>query len=545
MNQAGVKKYIAVIWVLLITLTFSCLGLLVSNLVLNIKIENDDVSAADLTISSLSDLQSFANRVNGGDNFSGKTVVLSKDINCGGEEIVIGVNANNLYTPNNAIVPFAGKFDGQGNFISNFKLVDKYAHYDAGTAGRLYGCGFFAALDKSANVTKLGLKSFTITSNTNSNVAGTGYASSSIGGIAGFLATGGSGKASISQCLIDGLTINCSSAMKVGVAVGGIIGANPHVGATVTNCLINQIKFNIAASNYSWVNAGGVVGNDPSSGQTIVSVSQCLLNEKNRTSTISNGGNCNFYDFTSKPTTYCNTKGYTDGLDTTSIWYYNSNFNNKYPYLRVFMNFITFYFDCNGDGTYETTRTSPDPSKTIEAIKGSLTLRYIKTDYDNDVDAYGSIPNGKMCSGWALTTDDYHYAAVMVYERYGLRFYMPTGIECELIVNGTTNQLNSDNQAIKITDISKNINVVNYDQSIFVENKYIEGYLCVTFKIGEIVVTYKFSDLYYLKDYGHFKFSTDSKGEIINGFKIPDGGDGNTYDIKPNVVLKTYGTQFG
>lgn len=70
--------------------------------------------AADLEIATLADLKAFRDAVNAGNNFSGKTVVLTADIDLGNEE----------WTPiGNASKQFKGHFDGQDHTISNLKIT--------------------------------------------------------------------------------------------------------------------------------------------------------------------------------------------------------------------------------------------------------------------------------------------------------------------------------------------------------------------------------------------------------------------------------------
>ena len=66
---------------------------------------------ADLTIGSYAELKAFADAVNGGDGFEGKTVLLTADISLGGE--------SSPWTPIGASgTPFKGSFDGGGHIVS-------------------------------------------------------------------------------------------------------------------------------------------------------------------------------------------------------------------------------------------------------------------------------------------------------------------------------------------------------------------------------------------------------------------------------------------
>lgn len=67
---------------------------------------------ADLKISTAAQLKAFADAVNAGDSFQGKTVVLTNDIDLEYTAVVIGTKAN----------PFMGTFDGQNYTVSNLYI---------------------------------------------------------------------------------------------------------------------------------------------------------------------------------------------------------------------------------------------------------------------------------------------------------------------------------------------------------------------------------------------------------------------------------------
>ena len=70
---------------------------------------------ADLTIGSYAELKAFADAVNGGDGFEGKTVLLTADISLGGE--------SSPWTPIGASgTPFKGSFDGGGHIVSGLYI---------------------------------------------------------------------------------------------------------------------------------------------------------------------------------------------------------------------------------------------------------------------------------------------------------------------------------------------------------------------------------------------------------------------------------------
>ena len=74
--------------------------------------------AADLEIATLADLKAFRDAVNAGNSFSGKTVVLTADIDLNNEEWTpIGTSSNK----------FSGNFDGQNHTVSNLKITMPYS----------------------------------------------------------------------------------------------------------------------------------------------------------------------------------------------------------------------------------------------------------------------------------------------------------------------------------------------------------------------------------------------------------------------------------
>ena len=88
----------------------------------------------DLVIHSADELRKFAQSVNSGDTYSGKTVILAEDIDLLGENWTpIGLSANSKNK-------FQGTFDGMGHIISNMTIdSDEEATYTA--------AGFFGALN--------------------------------------------------------------------------------------------------------------------------------------------------------------------------------------------------------------------------------------------------------------------------------------------------------------------------------------------------------------------------------------------------------------
>ena len=169
---------------------------------------------ADLTIETLEQLQSFAEQVNGGDDFEGKTVVMAADINLGGE--------NSPWTPiGTSSSPFKGTFDGGDHVVSGLYIA-------SGTTVGLFG---YVNGGVVQNLTVQGIVKGNTSFNTNAAVAG----------VIGYL---------------DGGTVkNCGNQATVsgGSNVGGVVGyANGT--CEVSGC------YNAGAVSGTTGYIGGVVG---------------------------------------------------------------------------------------------------------------------------------------------------------------------------------------------------------------------------------------------------------------------------------------------
>ncbi len=150
-------------------------------------------------IDSAAQFAGFAAAVNAGDNFAGKTVKLTKNINL----------ANEKWT---AIKDFAGTFDGQGHTISNLK--------DA---------ALFAKISGDAVVKNLNLKGANRT------------ASSYNGAGATFIGTVAD-NAVVDNCNVSDVTLTWANTVKdCGDGISGVFGA-VNAGATVQNCEIKDVS---------------------------------------------------------------------------------------------------------------------------------------------------------------------------------------------------------------------------------------------------------------------------------------------------------------
>ena len=180
------------------------------------------VSAEDVTISDLAELQAFAADVNSGNSYAGKTVVLDADIDLGGAEWTPIANASRSGTSFSGNV-FSGTFDGQNHEISGLVITN-------GSGDQ--AVGFFGAVS-GGTVKNLKFADVNVNAPAGENV----------GAAVGAMAKG----------TVEGITVSGSVAGKA--AVGGVVGRVLAIG-TIQNCA-NSATIVQAGKNDS---AGGVVG---------------------------------------------------------------------------------------------------------------------------------------------------------------------------------------------------------------------------------------------------------------------------------------------
>ena len=274
-------------------------------------------------IVSAAGVKSLAELVNAGDNFEGKTIVLTADANLGGEEwMPIGNGTRNSagYKGN----AFKGTFDGNGKTISGLKIANRSGSDAAGLIGVLdggtvknltldvdinvsdnndlaAGCvglltnnGIVENVTVSGNVKSVkaaaGIVSRVIKSGTVRNchnhatVSGTSY---NIGGIVGAAYYDNEGM-TIEGCTNDG-------AVSGTYAVGGIAGLSA---AEVKNCS------NSATVTGNGTSVGGVIGEQQNAG----SITGCTNtgNVTNKTAAYGNGGIVGWIRYTGDTAAYPN-----------------------------------------------------------------------------------------------------------------------------------------------------------------------------------------------------------------------------------------------
>ena len=181
-------------------------------------------------IATVADLKAFAAKVNDGNNFSGKTVKLTADIDL--KDVEWTPIGNVISYPGTT---FKGTFDGQEHTISNMTVNDKAAGYAS--------AGFFGSI--TGQVKNVKFDNATVTSTHYAGVV-VGYSSTNVGMEISNCHVANSSVTSITELTAEGNYDN-------GDKAGGIIGYCVS-GDTVTNCSVT----NTTVKGYRDI--GGLIG---------------------------------------------------------------------------------------------------------------------------------------------------------------------------------------------------------------------------------------------------------------------------------------------
>ena len=192
-----------------------------------------DESSSTIILDSAESFVWFFNRVGKGTNFSGKTVVLTTDIDLAGHDFgKVWPTAGHT---------FNGTFDGQNHTVDNFTFV---------SATQGYRWSLFRNV-KDATIKNLALDNVNVGTGT-----GTGHAAL-VGMTQG-------------NVTIENVHVNSGSFFG-GTAVGGVVGQNKAAVLTVKNCS------NAATITATRQHAGGIVGasTNDSNENTSITVENC------------------------------------------------------------------------------------------------------------------------------------------------------------------------------------------------------------------------------------------------------------------------------
>lgn len=240
------------------------------------------------TITSAEELFAFAEAVNAGDTYVGRTVYLGADIDLNNATWTpIGLNADDAKK-------FKGTFDGQNFTIKNFKVAIGDVYQAAGFFGALNGTAKNFTIDGATISSQSTGNASNITDNGVAVVAGSIYPSGSIenvtvrnssakslhyvAGIAGYVEKG-----AIKNCTVESSEFVCTPHLKTnsetdydnGDKAGGIVG-HMDANSNVENCSVS----NVTIKGYREL--GGIVGYAGNKDNvTVCSVSNVTLIQDN------------------------------------------------------------------------------------------------------------------------------------------------------------------------------------------------------------------------------------------------------------------------
>ncbi len=314
---------------------------------------HQNVQAADLTISNLSQLKSFITDVGNGNSYSGKIIELSSDIDMSAYSFLpIGCKSTGTFSGNTTI--FKGKFYGNGFTISNFTLqgmeFSDAVDYDV----NLKVNGFFGIVGDGAEIKNLCLNNFKVQMPFGSPITNV-Y----VGGLVGQYS--GSSSATIKNCQITNMEVIKSSGMAdYNKYIGAIIGRKGGTGSIIIqDCYVENFKVSLSSEDWYVDYTIAKVGTAFCTHRGSSTVKNCLVN--GATIVTSSSRDTTIYDFadapsgyvtitscyTSKQTTYTNYSINAVGGDTGVIWYHSSQYNNGWPKLRVFIDWKDVNFSAN------------------------------------------------------------------------------------------------------------------------------------------------------------------------------------------------------
>ena len=203
-----------------------------------------------IEIKTPEEMWKFAESVNNGNTYAGKTVKLKNSINLNCSEskpwMPIG-SINQSY--------FSGIFDGQGFSISNIYINNKTGKYNDGYYGNVTGCGLFGIII-NGSVKNLNIRASKIVL---SNYDG------DIGLIAGSLLTKNNKTASINNCIVYNSSIKVTQTTDEVNNIGGIVGKIYDKKSGIYNCIMNasnSINYSNSKNETTSIieNIGGIVG---------------------------------------------------------------------------------------------------------------------------------------------------------------------------------------------------------------------------------------------------------------------------------------------
>ena len=206
---------------------------------------------ADLEISTKEELIKFANDVNSGNDYKGKTVVLTENIDLGKSSWNPIGNKDNR---------FAGIFDGNGHTISNLYINSALVYQG------LFGYNSGEILNLNITNSEINVTSY-------KKPSGGYYYSHYIGMITGY------NIGNIENCMVNSskISININNGTELVNIYAGLIAGNLESIGTIIRCTSNgELINNLQGSNtYATTTLGGIAGNG-NSGR----IEKCINNSK-------------------------------------------------------------------------------------------------------------------------------------------------------------------------------------------------------------------------------------------------------------------------
>jgi len=589
-----VYKYTLTTLISFITTALACVGLFLN---LNFTTENNSIVPAAFLgggagnindpwiIETKQHLKDFADAVNEGNSYAGRYFKLETDIDFRDERESnredhymsfrgVGVYGHAGGGTGQHSVPFCGNFDGGGHTIQGFYintnayavLTDHDADCDKDYQYGTMALGFFAALGKSASVTNLRLANFELICNYQKPASASGaYAqySLSVGAIAGAVvapATVGqnAGTITIWNCAVENVKVSKNSnCLPISFYLGGLVGAfiswnskpTVHLGdcylsdITIANNMYTAGSFEIYGGAIWGVNLEpGINTSEPSF------IKNCVLAGNNsaptgqyiafRLSDIAGNISCTTQNVHLTTKTF-NTSSLGSVSSTTgssgSTWYLNSNFNNGYPYLRIFMKWSTIKFEPN-----HTSYGSVSPSQVIvpTAFLSSINQDLQSQTKLQTLSVFGTQVTATESAGCEFKKWECKSATSYIahFEEAIFDVYFSVNSNCTLkaVVNnnypGTT--ITSYYQVKVKAGTSYTLSYSNYDKSGSYKSCSIS---LVDVNGTTITIVYTAKDLYYISE---FKFDSSEECSSSGTINKPYG-NANVYTAE-----KTYNTQF-
>lgn len=193
-------------------------------------------------ISTADEFVKFADDVNGGYNYSGKYVKLSRDIDM---ETVTGFTGVGFYESSDNYVSFNGTFDGNGYEIKNVTISSLPTQAKSKT---YVGVGLFGSIN-GATIKNLGVRNMSLSFKEN----GAYYDCGGLVGSAPYTNT-------IENCYINGLSMEFQKNSSGLGQVGAIVGKSASTGTlTIKNTYVADFKKFKSVGNT--VNLGSFMGN--------------------------------------------------------------------------------------------------------------------------------------------------------------------------------------------------------------------------------------------------------------------------------------------